>query len=75
MICERPKGDQIVQQFEVGRTAYVRVRIAEVLAHYDDHDAYVHHCCLLNQNLHDLRLQATRKDDIVSMGGDKKAKI
>ena len=75
IIFERPKGDQIVQQFEVGSTAYVEVRTAEVLAHYDDHDAYVHHCCLLNQNLHDLRLQATRKDIIVSIGGDKKAKI
>ena len=75
IIFEKPKGNQIVQQFEVGRTAYVEVRIAEVLAHFDDHDAYVHHCCLLNQNLHDLRQQATRKDIIVSIGGHKKAKI
>ena len=75
IIFEKPKGDQIVQQFEVGRAAFLDAKIAEVLAHYDVHDAYVHHCCLINQNLHDLRLQAIRKDIIVSIGGDKKAKI
>ena len=74
IIFEKPTGDQSFHHYEIGRTAFVERNICAVSARDGEHDAYVHHCCLISQHLHDLRLQATRKDIIVSIGEGKKAK-